>query len=73
MAMFPAPHCSRPHAAALDVLAPARRSAGLRVLVRPIPLGRLSRDLSTYLRHPDRVLAEAAAFVMGAPGSPGDL
>ncbi len=55
------------------MLAPARRSAGLRVLVRPIPLGRLSRDLSTYLRHPDRVLAEAAAFVMGAPGSPGDL
>lgn len=61
--------------AALDVLELAQRSVGLQALMRPNPLERLARDLATYLRQPapDRVLAEAAAFVLSAPQEPGDL
>lgn len=61
--------------AALDVLELAQRSVGLQAFMRPHPLERLTRDLATYLRQPapDRVLAEAAAFVLSAPQEPGDL
>ena len=61
--------------AALDVLELAQRSVGLQALMRPNLLERLTRDLATYLRQPapDRVLAEAAAFVLGASAEPGDL
>ncbi|GAA0604015.1 acyl-CoA dehydrogenase family protein [Craurococcus roseus] len=61
--------------AALDVLELAQRSVGLQAFMRPSPLERLVRDLATYLRQPapDRVLSEAAAFVLSAPQEPGDL
>ena len=61
--------------AALDVLELAQRSVGLQALMRPNPLERMARDLATYLRQPapDRVLAGAAACVLGAPAEPGDL
>jgi len=61
--------------AALDVLELAQRSVGLQALMRPNPLERMARDLATYLRQPapDRVLAGAAAYVLGAPAEPGDL
>lgn len=61
--------------AALDLLELAQRSVGLQAFMRPNPLERVARDLATYLRQPapDRVLANAAAFVLAAPGDPGDL
>lgn len=53
-------------AAALDAIGLAQRSIGLAAFVRPHPVERLARDLSTYLRQPalDTVLAEAATHFM---------
>lgn len=61
--------------AALDMLELAQRSIGLQAFMRPNPLERVMRDLATYLRQPasDRVLANAAAFVLEASAEPGDL
>ena len=48
--------------ACLDLIRDAQRALGLAALVRPNPVERLIRDLSTYLRQPapDLVLTEAA-------------
>ncbi|WP_244479863.1 acyl-CoA dehydrogenase family protein [Methylobacterium sp. Leaf94] len=53
--------------AGLDVLERAHRSVGLAGFLRPHPLERLARDLTTYLRQPgpDRALTSAAAHVLG--------
>ena len=49
-------------AACLDAMRHAQRALGLAALVRPNPVERLLRDLTTYLRQPapDSVLTEAA-------------
>lgn len=51
-------------AAALEVVALAQKAVGLRSFLRPNPLERLIRDLTTYLRQPnlDVSLMSAAAF-----------
>jgi len=61
--------------AGLEVLQLAQRSVGLQGFLREHPLERLSRDLATYLRQPapDRALTTAAAEILGAGGSAGDL
>ncbi|WP_407521394.1 acyl-CoA dehydrogenase family protein [Methylobacterium oryzisoli] len=61
--------------AGLDVLQLAQRSVGLPGFLRGHRLERLSRDLATYLRQPapDRALTTAAAEILGAGGSAGDL
>ena len=58
--------------AALEVISLAERSLGLAGFLRPDPLDRVIRDLSTYLRQPflDAVLDEAAAYVAGHDGRP---
>jgi len=58
--------------AALDLLELTHRSVGLASFVRPNPIERVSRDLSTYLRQPgpDRALTNAAAWVLErSPGA----
>ena len=61
--------------AGLDVLQLAQRSVGLQGFLREHPLERLSRDLATYLRQPapDRAFTTAAAEILAAGGSAGDL
>lgn len=61
--------------AGLDVLQLAQRSVGLQGFMRGHPLERLSRDLATYLRQPapDRALTMAAAEILEAGGSVGDI
>ena len=51
-------------AAALTVIARAQKAIGLKAFLRPNPLERIVRDLSTYLRQPalDVSLMSAAAF-----------
>jgi alkylation response protein AidB-like acyl-CoA dehydrogenase len=51
---------------ALDLLELTHRSVGLASFMRPSPIERVSRDLSTYLRQPgpDRALTSAAAWVL---------
>ena len=51
-------------ATALKVVALAQKSIGLKSFLRPNPLERLTRDLTTYLRQPnlDMSLMSAAAF-----------
>ena len=55
--------------ACLDVIALAQRSLGVAALQLSNPVERICRDLATYLRQPaaDMVLADAAAFHLGAP------
>lgn len=57
---------------ALEVIGLAERSLGLSAFLRPDPLDRVIRDLSTYLRQPfpDAVLDEAAAYVGACGGRP---
>jgi alkylation response protein AidB-like acyl-CoA dehydrogenase len=52
--------------AGLDLLELAHRSMGLQSFMRPHPIERFSRDLSTYLRQPapDRALTNAAAWIL---------
>ena len=52
--------------AALEALRLAQRCVGMPGFVRPHPIERLARDLSTYLRQPalDMVLDEAAGFYL---------
>lgn len=61
--------------AGLDVLQLAQRSVGLQGFLRGHPLERLSRDLAIYLRQPapDGALVGAAAEILKAEGSAGDL
>ena len=51
-------------AAALRVIALAQKAIGLKAFLRPNPIERIARDLSTYLRQPglDLSLLSAAAF-----------
>ena len=52
--------------AALDVLELVHRGVGLRGFMRPHPIERITRDLSTYLRQPvpDLAMADAARTVL---------
>ncbi len=61
--------------AALDVLEIAGRSVGLQAFLRPNPLERLMRDLSTYLRQPapDHALVAAAAAGLGFAEPVGEM
>ena len=54
-------------AACLDAMRHGQRALGLAALVRPNPVERLLRDLTTYLRQPapDDVLTEAARHELG--------
>ncbi len=58
--------------AALEVIGLAERGLGLSALMRPSPVERVARDLSTYLRQPfpDGALEDAAAYVAGRPDGP---
>lgn len=57
--------------AALEVLEVAQRSIGLMAFMRPQPIERVARDLSTYLRQPapDRALAMGAAHWLDTGGA----
>ena len=52
--------------AGLDIIELVQRSVGLAAFMRPSPIERIVRDLSTYLRQPapDRALTSAASFVL---------
>ncbi len=54
--------------AALQVIAGSQKAIGLRAFLRPNPMERVIRDLSTYLRQPalDASLTSAAAFHLGS-------
>ena len=54
--------------AGLDVMEHVHRGIGLMSFMRPDPIERISRDLSTYLRQPapDGAMADAAAMVLSA-------
>lgn len=54
--------------AGLDVIELAHRAVGLAGFLRPHPVERISRDLSTYLRQPapDRAMCNAADHVAGS-------
>lgn len=56
----------------LEVIALAERSLGLSAFLRPDPLDRVIRDLSTYLRQPfpDAVLDEIGAYAASQQGRP---
>lgn len=55
--------------AALDVLEAVHRGAGLAGFLRPHPIERITRDLSTYLRQPvpDLAMADAGRAVLASP------
>ena len=55
--------------AALRVIALAQKAIGLRAFLRPNPLERIIRDLSTYMRQPalDASLTSAARFFLSEP------
>ena len=57
--------------AALRVVSAAQKAIGLRAFMRPNPMERVIRDLSTYLRQPalDLSLTSAAAFRLGLPAT----
>ena len=55
--------------AALRVIAGAQKAIGLRAFLRPNPIERIIRDLSTYMRQPalDASLTSAAGFFLNQP------
>lgn len=61
--------------AALDVLEAVHRGVGLAAFMRPHPIERVSRDLSTYLRQPvpDLAMADAGRAVLASSRATGDL
>lgn len=61
--------------AALDVLEAVHRGVGLAAFMRPHPIERISRDLSTYLRQPvpDLAMSDAGRAVLASPRATGDL
>ncbi len=61
--------------AALDVIEAVHRGAGLGSFVRPDPIERIARDLSTYLRQPvpDLAMADAARAVLASAKPTGEL
>ena len=61
--------------AALDVLEAVHRGVGLGSFLRPHPIERVARDLSTYLRQPvpDLAMADAARAVLASPRATADL
>jgi alkylation response protein AidB-like acyl-CoA dehydrogenase len=54
--------------AALDVLEAVHRGVGLNAFMRPHPIERISRDLSTYLRQPvpDLAMSDAARAILAS-------
>lgn len=54
--------------AALDVMEAIQRGVGLGAFIRPNPIERVSRDLSTYLRQPvpDMAMAHAASAILAS-------
>jgi alkylation response protein AidB-like acyl-CoA dehydrogenase len=54
--------------AALDVLEAVHRGVGLNAFMRPHPIERISRDLSTYLRQPvpDLAMTDAARAILAS-------
>jgi alkylation response protein AidB-like acyl-CoA dehydrogenase len=60
---------------ALDVMELVQRGTGLASFIRPHPIERISRDLSTYLRQPapDRSMSEAARTLLRSPLPIGEL
>jgi alkylation response protein AidB-like acyl-CoA dehydrogenase len=62
-------------AAALELMQLTQRSVGLKAFLRPNPIERVSRDLSTYLRQPgpDRALTDAASWLLAQPLGVQDL
>ena len=58
--------------AALRVIALAQKAIGLKAFLRPNPIERICRDLTTYLRQPalDMSLISAAAFHVGRAREP---
>jgi alkylation response protein AidB-like acyl-CoA dehydrogenase len=52
--------------AGLELMELVQRSVGLQSFIRPNPIERVARDLSTYLRQPgpDRALTNAAAWIL---------
>lgn len=61
--------------ACLDVIEAVERGVGLAAFMRPDPIERIARDLSTYLRQPvpDLAMADAAAVVLASDRSAFDL
>jgi alkylation response protein AidB-like acyl-CoA dehydrogenase len=61
--------------AGLEVMETVTRSVGLQALMRPHPLERLLRDLTTYLRQPapDYALVSGAAAGLGFAEAAGDM
>ncbi|MCW6509425.1 acyl-CoA dehydrogenase [Hyphomicrobiales bacterium BP6-180914] len=61
--------------AALDVLEAVHRGIGLAAFVRPHPVERIARDLSTYLRQPvpDLAMADAARAILASPRATASL
>ena len=61
--------------AGLTLMEHVHRSVGLQAFIRPNPIERISRDLSTYLRQPgpDRALTSAAAWILAQEDETADL
>jgi alkylation response protein AidB-like acyl-CoA dehydrogenase len=61
--------------AGLDLMELVQRSVGLQGFMRPHPIERICRDLSTYLRQPapDRALASAAGWMLGVGDGAADI
>jgi len=59
---------------ALDIMAAVQRGVGLAAFVRPSPIERICRDLSTYLRQPvpDLAMSDAARMLLDSSLSIGD-
>ena len=60
---------------ALDVMESVQRGVGLTSFIRPHPIERISRDLSTYLRQPvpDLAMTDGAKAFLGSTLSVGEL
>jgi alkylation response protein AidB-like acyl-CoA dehydrogenase len=61
--------------AGLSLMEHIHRSVGLQAFMRPNPIERITRDLSTYLRQPgpDRALTNAAAWILTREDESADL
>jgi alkylation response protein AidB-like acyl-CoA dehydrogenase len=60
---------------ALDVIETVQRGVGLTSFIRPHPIERICRDLSTYLRQPvpDLAMSDAARALLTSPLSVGEF
>jgi hypothetical protein len=61
--------------AALDVIEAVQRGVGLSSFIRPNPIERICRDLSTYLRQPvpDLAMSDAARAWLRSPIPAGEF